>query len=74
MGKKVHSSGHVSKGERSSSVKTSQSTPGTRLANQLAAHNAGKNVMVTIENPNKNETNKPFVRVNSRTVWKYNKR
>jgi hypothetical protein len=74
MGKKVHSSGHVSKGERSSSVKTSQRTPATRLANQLAAHNAGKRVVVTIENPNKNETNKKFIRVNSREVWKYNKR
>jgi hypothetical protein len=74
MGKKVHSSGHVSKGERSSSMKTSQGTPATRLANQLAAHNAGKRVVVTIENPNKNETNKKFIRVNSREVWKYNKR
>ena len=74
MGKKVHSSGHVSKGERSSSMKTSQGTPATRLANQLAAHNAGKHVVVTIENPNKNETNKKFIRVNSREVWKYNKR
>ena len=55
MGKKVHSSGHVSKGERSSSMKTSQRIPATRLANQLAAHSAGKHVMVTIENPNKNE-------------------
>lgn len=74
MGKKVHSSGHVSKGERSSSMKTRQRDPAARAMNQLLAHNAGKNVMVTIENPNKNETDKPFIRVNSRTVWKYNKR
>jgi hypothetical protein len=74
MGKKKHSTGHTSKGERCSSLKTSLRNPATRLINQLAAHSAGKHVMVTVENPNKNETNKPFVRVNSRTVWKYNKR
>lgn len=41
-----------------------------RTLNQLAAHIAGKRVMVTIANPNKNETNKPFIRVLSSEVWK----
>jgi|TARA_B110000503_G_C7019840_1_gene359286 hypothetical protein len=74
MGKKKNSTGNTSKGERRSSMKTSQRDPGTRLINQLTAHLAGKHVMVTVENPNKHETDKPFIRVNSRTVWKYSKK
>ena len=37
--------------------------------NQLAAFYRGRNVVLTIENPNKNETNKRFIRVNARDVW-----
>ena len=43
---------------------------GDRIINQLAAYRKGKNVMVTIENPNKNETNKRFIRVPGSQVWK----
>lgn len=43
---------------------------GDRIINQLKAHRAGKNVMVTMENPNKEETNKPFIRVPASKVWK----
>lgn len=43
---------------------------GERVINQLKAFRAGKRVMVTIENPNKNETNKRFIRVDASTVWK----
>lgn len=43
---------------------------GDRLMNQLKAFRAGKRVMVTIENPNKEETNKRFIRVEASTVWK----
>lgn len=43
---------------------------GERVMNQLAAFRAGKRVMVTIENPNKTETNKRFIRVEASTVWK----
>jgi hypothetical protein len=46
---------------------------GQRLLNQRIAFDAGKNVMVTIENPNKNETNKRFIRVNARDVWRTNR-
>ena len=35
----------------------------TRLLNQLNSWSKGKRTMVTIENPNKNETNKRFIRV-----------
>jgi len=43
-----------------------------RMRNQLDAFNNGKNVMVTIPNPNTNETNKRFIRVNAKDVWKSN--
>lgn len=41
-----------------------------RVANQLKAFRSGKRVMVTIENPNKEETNKRFIRVEASTIWK----
>jgi len=41
-----------------------------RIANQLKAFREGKRVMITIDNPNKDERNKPFIRVNANTVWK----
>jgi hypothetical protein len=43
---------------------------GDRLANQLNAFRSGKRVVLTIENPNKEERNKPFIRVEASTVWK----
>ena len=43
-----------------------------RIQNQIAAFKKGKNVMVTISNPNSSETNKPFIRVNAKDVWKFN--
>jgi hypothetical protein len=42
---------------------------GERLGNQRAAWAKGKNVVLTIENPNKNETNKRFIRVGARDLW-----
>lgn len=42
---------------------------GERVINQLAAWKKGKNVVLTIANPNPNETNKRFVRVKARDVW-----
>ena len=63
------SSGAVSKGERKSSISTKINHPGIRLLNQKNAWMSGKNVVLTMENPNKNETNKPFIRVNARDVW-----
>lgn len=62
MGKKKHSSGHVSKGERRSSISTKNRDPGQRLLNQMAALEKGKDVVFTVANPNKNETDKPFIR------------
>jgi hypothetical protein len=72
MGKKKggKSSGKVSQGLRRSSMKTAIKDPGIRLMNQLKAFRVGKNVVLTIENPNKNETNKRFIRVPASQVWK----
>ncbi len=36
---------------------------------QLKAYLKLKNVVLTIPNPNKNETNKKFIKVNAREVW-----
>ena len=47
--------------------------PFDRLNNQVKAWRAGKKVMVTIENPNKKETNKPFIKVPARQAWGYPK-
>jgi hypothetical protein len=41
----------------------------TRIMNQMIAHHAGKNVVVTIVNPNKEETNRPFINVSSTVAW-----
>lgn len=40
-----------------------------QLLNQQKAWRAGKNVVLTIHNPNKKETNKLFIRVNARDHW-----
>ena len=42
---------------------------GQRIVNQRAAWAKGMNVVLTMENPNKNETNKKYIRVNARDVW-----
>jgi len=41
-----------------------------RLYNQWDAFQKGKNVVLTIKNPNKNETNKPFIRVPAKEQWR----
>tara|TARA_R100001163_G_C5066992_1_gene205764 strand:+ start:4223 stop:4480 length:258 start_codon:yes stop_codon:yes gene_type:complete len=40
-----------------------------RSSNQLKAFYKGRRVILTIPNPNTNETNKPFIKVNARDVW-----
>ena len=41
-----------------------------RLYNQWDAFQKGKNVVLTIKNPNKNETNKLFIRVPAKEQWR----
>jgi len=40
-----------------------------RLINQQRAWKARKNVVLTIENPNENEKNKKFIRINAKDLW-----
>ena len=79
MGKKKSRTSQTSKGERNNvSKKVTNALRRDYLANgiarinnQIKAMKKGKRVMVTIENPNKNETNKRFIRVPGNEVWKF---
>ena len=44
-----------------------------RVLNQLNAFRRGKNVVLTISNPNKTERAKPFIKVNAKDVWSNDK-
>ena len=44
-----------------------------RVNAQLCAFMKGKNVVLVIPNPNTNEKNKPFIRINAEDVWSRNK-
>jgi hypothetical protein len=41
-----------------------------KIHRQLAAHRAGKHTMITVENPNKEETNKRFIRIPGKDYFK----
>ena len=62
-GKKSSGKHYVSKGERRSSISTRNTDPAQRLLNKIHALKKGKDAVFTIENPNKNETNKRFIKV-----------
>lgn len=77
MGKKKQRAHQVSKGQRDSvarstvkAIRRDYMQSSDRLDNQLAAFLKGKNVMLTIPNPNKNETNKRMIRVPATEVWR----
>lgn len=66
---------YQSKGERPNVTKSVSKAcrrdyveSGQRMINQIKAFKAGKNVVMTIPNPNTNETNKRFVRVNAKDL------
>ena len=69
------SKGFVSKGEHSNVSKHTrklmrrQTTELQTALNKQEAFKQGKNVMLTIPNPDKKERNKPFIRVNAKEVW-----
>ena len=77
MGKKKRSDGYISKGERRNVSKWTtkamrREVPASvTLNNKWKAYKKGRNVMLTIPNPNvKMEANKPFIRVNAKEVWR----
>lgn len=78
MGKGKSSKGYKSKGERNNVRKDitkairREYKVVDRVNNQIDAFIKGKNVMLTIPNSNTNETNKRFIRVNAKDVWKFN--
>ena len=65
MANKSTGKNYVSKGERKSSVSTRNVgvTEAEKMNRKMKALRRGKRVVMTIANPNKAETNKPFVRV-----------
>jgi len=69
MGKKKHRSKYTSSGgcpTISRSISNSvrhDVTEATTLLRQLKMWGKGKRTMITVENPNKNETNKRFIRI-----------
>ena len=79
MGKKKKSDGYTSMGLHNNVSKDTlkamrkERSHLDTMMNKYTAFKKGKNVMLTIPNPNTNETNKRFVRVNAKDVWKFNK-
>ena len=69
------SKGFISKGEHSNVSKHTrklmrrETTELQTTLNKQKAFRRGKNVMLNIPNPNKGESNKPFIRVNAKEVW-----
>lgn len=63
MGKKRLRKKRVSKGLRTSTNMTRSFSPIQGHLNKLGAWLGGKPVMLTVANPDKTETNKPFIRV-----------
>ena len=65
MAKKASGKNYVSKGERKSSMSTRGVgvTAAEKMNNKIRALRKGKRIVMTVANPNKAETNKPFIRV-----------
>ena len=75
-GKRSSGNNYTSKGERPNTNNTvlkalriDYKTTMNRLNNQVKAWRRGKKVMLTVHNPNKKETNKPFIKVPARQAW-----
>ena len=77
MAKKRQRAHQVSKGERkpqnprwSKEARREWVGSTAQMIAKVEAFKRGRNVVLTIANPNKNETNKPFIRVNAKDVWR----
>jgi len=78
MGKKRSRTSQTSRGERRSVARSITKaarlhreieSPFRKIQAQLDAWKKGKNVVLTIANPNKNETNKPCIKARAWDVW-----
>ena len=77
MAKKRQRAHQVSKGERkpqnprwSKEARREWVGSTAQMIAKVEAFKKGRNVVLTIANPNKSETNKPFIRVNAKDVWR----
>ena len=68
MGKKRSRASQTSKGERRNVANGlgDDRSELKKILDKMDAFRKGKNVMLTIPNPNKSETKKPFIRVNAK--------
>ena len=73
MGKKKSRASQTSKGERRNVVAglSDDRTELQKVNDKMNAFLKGKNVMLTIPNPVKSETNKPFIRVPAKQEWRH---
>ena len=75
MGKKRSRATQTSKGERRNVANGlgDDRSEIKKMIDKMDAFRKGKNVMLTIPNPNKSETKKPFIRVNAKEKWRNDK-
>jgi hypothetical protein len=75
MGKKRSRATQTSKGERRNVANGlgDDRSEIKKILDKMDAFRKGKNVMLTIPNPNKSETKKPFIRVNAKEKWRNDK-
>jgi len=73
MGRKKSRASQTSKGERRNVVHglSDDRTELQKVNDKMKAFKKGKNVMLTIENPNRMETKKPFIRVPAKEQWRH---
>ena len=75
MGKKRSRASQTSKSERRNVANGlgDDRSELKKILDKMDAFRKGKNVMLTIPNPNKSETRKPFIRVNAKEKWRNDK-
>ena len=75
MGKKRSRASQTSNGERRSVANGlgDDRTELKKMIDKMDAFRKGKNVMLTIPNPNKQATREPFIRVSAKEKWRNDK-
>lgn len=75
MGKKRSRATQTSKGERRSVANGlgDDRSEMKKMIDKMDAFRKGKNVMLTIPNPNKQATREPFIRVSAKEKWRNDK-
>jgi len=75
MGKKRSRASQKSKGERRSVANGlgDDRSELKKMIDKMDAFRKGKNVMLTIPNPNKQATREPFIRVSAKEKWRNDK-